>query len=92
MIPTPALSLVSRVFLLMVGFSNVTAEYTSKKYFCEKCFYTTNDRSNMKRHQRTHSQERPYSCDICGKSFTRKGYLDFHVMDKHIQELIHLKN
>lgn len=56
----------------------------SKKFICEVCNYGTNDRSNMRRHQRVHNQERPYVCAMCPKAFTRKLSLRMH-MFKHQQ-------
>ncbi|PRD24304.1 UNVERIFIED_CONTAM: zinc finger protein [Trichonephila clavipes] len=42
-----------------------------KKYFCEVCFYSTNDGSNLRRHQRIHTKQLPYVCSICKKAFSR---------------------
>ncbi|XP_055935757.1 zinc finger protein OZF-like [Argiope bruennichi] len=45
---------------------------------CNFCEYATVDKSNLKRHIRKHTGERPYLCQYCCKSFTQKQHKDAH--------------
>ena len=49
-----------------------------KPYACDLCPKRFNRSSHLKRHIRTHFNDRPYVCDICQKSFNQSSNLKKH--------------
>ena len=45
----------------------------SKVYFCCLCGKMLSSFSSLDRHMLVHSGERPFSCDLCGQTFTTNG-------------------
>ncbi|KFM59472.1 Zinc finger and BTB domain-containing protein 24, partial [Stegodyphus mimosarum] len=52
----------------------------TKAYACHLCSYITWVVTNYKRHMRTHTGERPFSCFVCKRTFTQKHVLQTHLL------------
>ena len=54
-------------------------------YICNvgTCAYSSNDKSTLARHMRTHTGEKPFECTICNFGFTTKANCERHVKNKH---------
>ncbi|XP_010631671.1 zinc finger and BTB domain-containing protein 46 isoform X1 [Fukomys damarensis] len=54
-----------------------------KKFKCPYCSFSAMHQCILKRHMRSHTGERPYPCEICGKKFTRREHMKRHTLGPH---------
>lgn len=55
------------------------------EFVCSACDYVTCNMTNIKRHVRLHTGERPFKCPVCNKDFNEKGNLKKHfVVHKNV--------
>ena len=57
--------------------------HSGKKYECECGNYEMNDKRLNRQHQRTHSEDKRYSCKVCGERFKHTTQVLWHKRDKH---------
>ena len=54
-----------------------------KPYECSVCRRRSNDASSRRRHEREHTEAKPYPCLYCSESFKRASQLKTHTSRKH---------
>ena len=53
------------------------------RYKCDKCGRECPSKHKLKRHLSTHSEARPFPCNICGRTFKWSEYLQKHMRQQH---------
>ncbi len=76
---------VLRICLFVWFLLGEAPENALNKLKCPHCNYIAKHRRTLKRHLIIHSGVRSFSCDICGKLFTRREHVKRHslVREKH---------
>nr|XP_023652536.1 zinc finger protein 335 isoform X5 [Paramormyrops kingsleyae] len=50
---------------------------------CEHCSFASKNKKDLRRHTMTHTNEKPFACEVCGQRFNRNGHLKFHMERLH---------
>lgn len=56
----------------------INAQANVRRYSCTECVKSFKTKTELTRHQRTHSGEKPYHCTVCGNRFSLRHHLIGH--------------
>lgn len=58
---------------------------TKTRHICNVCHRECPSKHKLRRHLSTHSEERPFTCQLCGRTFKWTEYLQKHMRQQHLQ-------
>lgn len=74
----------NKIFMEIPGLQYRVVVRNKKKYFvCEKCNKYFKRKNCLIEHSHKHTGMKPYPCDLCSSSFTRKSNLRRHIAHRH---------
>lgn len=62
---------------------------TGFSHKCKHCSKSFQKPSQLERHVRVHTGDRPYKCTVCTKAFNQKGALQIHILGRHTNKKPH---
>ena len=61
-----------------------------KSFICNMCGRKFSYNNDLNIHMRIHTNEKPYKCDYCDKSFLRSSHLTSHTITNHTRKFPHV--
>ena len=79
----------SKKFTITIELVTIEKNEKDNLYHCEICQKGYKDRSNLVKHLRIHTKEKPFECEICGKEFahsqSKNDHMNIHKQKKPYQ-------
>eukprot|EP01080_Neovahlkampfia_damariscottae_P009590 gene9590-1792_t len=79
----------SKKFTITIEIMTLEKDENDDLYHCEICEKSYKDRSNLVKHLRIHTKEKPFECKICGKEFahsqSKNDHMNIHKQKKPYQ-------